>query len=151
MLPSAGSMARNMGDLILLDNVVRSSNATSRANGALPAPGVACAAPVDEDFSLQGIKIGLPVDYWEMSELGVDPAVSAPSLPTAALILIVWRANAAASPAGWHCCRRTSRKQMQSNLHACMHAQRSFCMALDHGQIMHTLLQCSGSSSNAWP
>lgn len=71
-----GSMARNMGDLILLDSVIRDSNATSRAHGGLPEPGVPCEVSVNQELSLEGVRIGLPVEYWEMSEMGVDPAVS---------------------------------------------------------------------------
>ena len=44
-------MARNMEDLLLLDSILRDSNATTRGNGALPAPGVSCAAPVDRNMS----------------------------------------------------------------------------------------------------
>lgn len=69
-------MARNMGDLILLDSVLRDSNATTHGHGALPEPGVPCSVSVDEDLSLQGVRIGLPIDYWEMSEMGVVPSVS---------------------------------------------------------------------------
>ena len=70
-------MARNMGDLILLDGVLRSDNTSSRGQGALPAPGVSCAANVDQDFSLEGVRIGLPLEYWETSAVGIDPAVGA--------------------------------------------------------------------------
>ena len=71
----AGSMARNMADLILLDGVFRSTDAVTRGHAALPFPGVPCAAPVDESYSLRGIRIGLPMNYWEMSPIGIDPAV----------------------------------------------------------------------------
>ena len=57
-------MARNMGDLLLLDSVLRDSNATTRGNGALPAPGVSCAAPVDEDLELAGLTFGMPMSWW---------------------------------------------------------------------------------------
>ena len=67
----AGSMARNMEDLILLDSIVRAVNSSTRGNGALPAPGVSCEAPVDRDFDLSGITLGLPVSYWA----DIDPAV----------------------------------------------------------------------------
>ena len=70
----AGPMARNMEDLILLDGVLRSSNVSSRGNGAVPAPGVSCSAVPDRGYDLRGINIGLPVDYWE-GELGVEAAV----------------------------------------------------------------------------
>lgn len=70
-------MARNMDDLILLDSVLRHSNATTRGVHAIPAPGVSCAANIDRNFSLEGINIGLPVDYWEGGS-GIDPLVSTP-------------------------------------------------------------------------
>ena len=71
MAGGAGSMARNMEDLILLDSIVRAVNSSTRGNGALPAPGVSCEAPVDRDFDLSGITLGLPVSYWA----DIDPAV----------------------------------------------------------------------------
>lgn len=67
-------MGRNVADLILLDSILRSSNISTRGHGALPAPGVPCAADIDEDLSLEGVNIGMPIEYWE--GLGVDPAVS---------------------------------------------------------------------------
>ena len=71
-------MARNMDDLILLDSIVRSVNATTRGNGGLPAPGVSCDAPVNRDMDMSGVTLGLPVSYWA----DIDPAVS-PTDPTA--------------------------------------------------------------------
>lgn len=68
-------MARNMGDLILLDSVLRASNDTTRGHGALPAPGVACAVNVEQDMNLAGMKIGLPLEYWGDSITEIDPAV----------------------------------------------------------------------------
>ena len=72
-------MARNMDDLILLDSILRSSNKTTRGNHAIPEPGVSCAAPIDRNFSLEGITIGLPIDYWQglNGNGGIDPLVSA--------------------------------------------------------------------------
>ena len=69
-------MARNMDDLLLLDSVLRDSNATTRAFGGLPAPGVPCAAPVDRNLSLEGVVMGLPLSFWPL----IDPAVGPPAL-----------------------------------------------------------------------
>ena len=55
-------MGRTMGDLILLDSVLRSSNMTSTAVGAIPDP-VACAARVDTNISLSGLRLGLPSNF----------------------------------------------------------------------------------------
>ena len=65
-------MAREMQDLILLDSVLRSSDVRTRANGALPAPGVSCQANVDRDLSFAGMRIGLPMGFWA----SLDPTVS---------------------------------------------------------------------------
>ncbi|KAK9793708.1 hypothetical protein WJX73_003302 [Symbiochloris irregularis] len=72
-----GPMARNMDDLILLDSILRASNKTTRGNHAIPAPGVSCAAPINRNFSLEGISIGLPTDYWMDTTVtgGLDPAI----------------------------------------------------------------------------
>lgn len=64
-------MAREMEDLILLDSILR-SNVTTRANGALPPPGVSCQAEVDQDLSFAGMRIGLPMGFWAF----LDPTVS---------------------------------------------------------------------------
>lgn len=55
-------MGRTMGDLILLDSVLRSSNMTSTAVGAVPDP-VACAARVDTNLNLSGLRLGLPSNF----------------------------------------------------------------------------------------
>lgn len=55
-------MGQTMGDLILLDSVLRSSNMTSTAVGAVPDP-VACAARVDTNISLSGLRLGLPSNF----------------------------------------------------------------------------------------
>ena len=61
---ASAQMARNMGDLLLLDSVLRDSNSSTRGNGALPAPGVSCAAPVDEELELAGLTFGMPMSWW---------------------------------------------------------------------------------------
>ena len=54
-------MARTIDDLILVDNIVRSSNKTTTAHGMVPQP-VSCAAPIS-NISLNGTRIGLPSTF----------------------------------------------------------------------------------------
>ena len=57
-----GAMGRTMSDLVLLDSVLRSSNMTSTTVGALPDP-VSCAARVEPNITLQGLRLGLPSNF----------------------------------------------------------------------------------------
>ncbi|KAL3136240.1 hypothetical protein ABBQ32_007252 [Trebouxia sp. C0010 RCD-2024] len=59
---TVGAMGRTMGDLVLLDSVLRSSNMTSTAVGAIPDP-VACAARIEPNMSLSGLRLGLPSNF----------------------------------------------------------------------------------------
>lgn len=68
----AGAMAREMGDLILLDSVLRDRSQVTRANAALPSPGVSCQVNVNRNLSFSGMRIGLPMDFWS----SLDPAAS---------------------------------------------------------------------------
>ena len=61
-LPFAGSFGRTAEDLVLLDSILRSSNATTTAVGAIPEP-VSCAVNVDRNMSLAGLRIGLPSNF----------------------------------------------------------------------------------------
>ena len=56
---TVGSMARTAQDLILLDSVIRSSNYSTTGFGSVPNP-VSCAVSIDPDFSLEGVRLGLP-------------------------------------------------------------------------------------------
>ncbi|KAK9846049.1 hypothetical protein WJX84_006589 [Apatococcus fuscideae] len=68
---TVGAAARGMEDLILLDSIVRDSDAMTRANGALLPPGVSCQANVDRGLSFAGMRIGLPMGFWA----SLDPAI----------------------------------------------------------------------------
>ena len=62
MCMRSGSMGRTMTDLITLDGILRSSNMTSTAVGAIPEP-VACAPRGDADIDLKGLRLGLPSNF----------------------------------------------------------------------------------------
>ena len=69
---SAGSFGRTAEDLVLLDSIIRSANATTDAVGASPDNIVSCAVSVDTNMSLAGLRIGLPSNFgW------VNPGLSA--------------------------------------------------------------------------
>ena len=68
----AGAVAREMDDLILLDSILRDSGKMTRANGALPSPGVPCQVNVDHNLDFSGMRIGLPLNFWAT----LDPAAS---------------------------------------------------------------------------
>ena len=55
-------MGRTIEDLILLDSILRNSGYNSTTNGALDTP-VSCAVSVNPQFSLQGVRIGLPSNF----------------------------------------------------------------------------------------
>lgn len=57
----AGSMAREIDDLILLDSIVRMPNITTTGHGMIPEP-VSCAAPIT-NIDLNGTRIGLPSTF----------------------------------------------------------------------------------------
>ena len=68
----AGSFGRTAEDLVLLDSIIRSANATTDAVGASPDNIVSCAVSVDTNMSLAGLRIGLPSNFgW------VNPGLSA--------------------------------------------------------------------------
>ncbi len=58
---AAGSMAREIDDLILLDSIVRMPNITTTGHGMIPQP-VSCAAPIT-NINLNGTRIGLPSTF----------------------------------------------------------------------------------------
>lgn len=58
----AGSFGRTMEDLVLLDSVIRTQNATTDELGGLPVP-VSCAANIDRSMNLTGLKLGLPSNF----------------------------------------------------------------------------------------
>lgn len=58
---AAGSMAREINDLILLDSIVRMPNITTTGHGMIPEP-VSCAAPIT-NINLNGTRIGLPSTF----------------------------------------------------------------------------------------
>ena len=63
-LELAGTEARTIDDLILVDSVVRQPGKTTTAHGMVPQP-VSCAAPIT-NVSLNGTRIGLPSTFgWE--------------------------------------------------------------------------------------
>ena len=73
---TVGSMARTAQDLILLDSVIRSSNYSTTGFGSVPDP-VSCAVSIDPDFSLEGVRLGLPSTLaW------TSPGISAEVNPT---------------------------------------------------------------------
>ena len=55
-------MGRTMTDLITLDSILRSSIMTSTAVGSIPDP-VACAAFIDPNITLKGLRLGLPSNF----------------------------------------------------------------------------------------
>jgi mandelamide amidase len=59
---TVGSMGRTMDDLIMLDNILRNSGYNTTTNGALDTP-VTCAVNVNSNYSLQGVRIGLPSNF----------------------------------------------------------------------------------------
>lgn len=60
---TVGGMARTADDLILLDSIIRDSDASTTGNGAVSSP-VTCAAPISSNFtSLEGVRLGLPSTF----------------------------------------------------------------------------------------
>lgn len=78
-------MGRTMGDLVLLDSVLRSSNMTSTAVGAIPDP-VACAARIEPNMSLSGLRLGLPSNFGWVNP-GLSSQVSSDVNQTPPLLL----------------------------------------------------------------
>ncbi|KAK9829214.1 hypothetical protein WJX72_004532 [[Myrmecia] bisecta] len=64
---TVGVQARTIEDLILFDAALRSPNATTAVTGN------SCAAPVDMNLSLQGVRIGMPMYYYNVSEQALKP------------------------------------------------------------------------------
>ena len=56
---TVGAMGRNAPDLILLDSIIRSNNYSTTGFGSVPTP-VSCAVEIDPNFSLAGVRLGLP-------------------------------------------------------------------------------------------
>ena len=55
-------MGRTVEDLILLDSIVRNSNATTTMQGAVPNK-LSCAVNVNRNLSLEGVRLGLPSTF----------------------------------------------------------------------------------------
>ncbi len=76
----AGAIAREMDDLILLDSILRDPGKVTRANGALPSPGVSCRVTIDRNLSFSGMRIGIPMNFWATLDPAVSLSLSQPSL-----------------------------------------------------------------------
>lgn len=59
---AAGSFARTMDDLVLLDSFMRTPDAMVDELGALPTP-VQCSANVNRNFNLSTLRLGLPSNF----------------------------------------------------------------------------------------
>lgn len=61
-------MARSAADLVLLDSIVRNSEANTTGTGAVATP-LSCAVNVNRNMSLKGVRLGLPsTEGWVPSD-----------------------------------------------------------------------------------